>query len=287
VGLVRVRDGEIVDRSGGLVRPPEGLDQLYGFWAGERGISREMLAAAPPWEKVAAWIAEYVGSDILVAHNEAYRLGLLVRSACAAARVPCPEVGTLCTMLLSRRAFRLPSYRLPFVAAECGVSLAGRHPALVNARATAQVAVALARRHEASTLAELAESLDVRPGRVATDGYLACARVSRARSGGILVAPEVAPDADPAHAFYGRVVVFTGKLESRTRQQAWDDVARLGGIPDRSVTMKTNILVIGDLDPSRLIPGAPTSAKAARAFALHAQGQDIEVMTEEDFLEHL
>jgi DNA polymerase III subunit epsilon len=294
VGVVRVRDGEIVDRAGGLVRPPEGLDQAFGFWAADREVTREMMAAAPPWRKIAAWIAEYAGSDTLVAHNEAYRVGLLMRSACMAAQVPWPEASTLCTMLLSRRAFRLPSYRLPFVAVECGVSMSGRHPVLINARATALVAVALARRHDAGTLAELAETLQVRPGRVASNGYEPCAKMPAARSAAFresskatLVTPEVNPRADPDHPFYGRVIVFTGRLESRTRQQAWDDVAKLGGIPERSVTRSTNILVIGDLDPSRLIPGAPTSTKATRAFALHAQGQDIEVMTEEDFLEHL
>lgn len=61
----------------------------------------------------------------------------------------------------------------------------------------------------------------------------------------------------------------------------------LGAIPEKDVTKRTNVLVIGDLDPAVLIPGAITSGKAARAFALQAKGQEIEVMTEEDFLRSL
>jgi DNA polymerase-3 subunit epsilon len=83
------------------------------------------------------------------------------------------------------------------------------------------------------------------------------------------------------------VIVFTGTLRSRTRQQAWDDAARAGAIPEKGVTGRTNILVIGDLNPAVLAPGAVTTGKAAHAFSLQAKGQDIEVMTEDDFTRSL
>ena len=94
-------------------------------------------------------------------------------------------------------------------------------------------------------------------------------------------------DADPDHPFYGRVIVFTGTLMSRTRQMAWDDVVRVGGIPELGVTKRTNILVTGDINPAVLAPGTPTTGKAAKAFRLQDKGQDIEVMTEDDFLRSL
>jgi hypothetical protein len=45
-------------------------------------------------------------------------------------------------------------------------------------------------------------------------------------------------------------------------------VTRLGGIPERSVTRHTNVLVIGDINPAALAPGMATTGKAARAIAL-------------------
>jgi len=74
---------------------------------------------------------------------------------------------------------------------------------------------------------------------------------------------------------------------SRTRQMAWDDVVRVGGIPERSVTKQTNVLVIGDINPAVLAPGMVTTGKAAKVFALQDNGQDIELMTEDDFLRSL
>jgi DNA polymerase III subunit epsilon len=83
------------------------------------------------------------------------------------------------------------------------------------------------------------------------------------------------------------VIVFTGTLKTRTRQHAWNDAATAGGIPEKDVTKRTNILVIGDLNLAVFTPGATTTGKAAHAFALQANGQDIEVMTEDDFIRSL
>jgi DNA polymerase-3 subunit epsilon len=107
------------------------------------------------------------------------------------------------------------------------------------------------------------------------------------RNGRDRLVPDASPDTDPDHPLYGRVVVFTGTLKSRTRQQAWDDVSRVGGTTDKDVTGRTNILVIGDLNPAVLAAGATTTGKAARAFALQGKGQDIEVMTEDDLIRTL
>lgn len=287
VGLVRVRDGQVVHKSGGLIRPPEGLDQFADYKTSVHGITAEMTASAPTWRKVAAWIAQYAGPDTLVCHNAGYNIGVL-RHACTADDIPWPQADFLCTMILARWAFRLPSYRLAFVAAECGVDLSGRHPVLINARGAALVTVALARQHQAATPEELAHALGVRMGHLGPGRYVPTVRHVPRRSGqDRLAAPDLSPDADPDHPFYGRVVVFTGALKSRTRQEAWNDVARTGGTPEKDVTGRTNILVIGDLNPAVLAPGATTTGKAARAFALQSNGQDIEVMTEDDFTRSL
>jgi DNA polymerase III subunit epsilon len=286
VGLVRIRDGQVAGKSGGLVRPPDGLGEFTDFQTSLHGITAGMVATAPPWRKVAAWIGHYAGSDVLVCHNATFTIGVL-RNACAADSVPLPTADFLCTMLLARQVFRLPSYRLPFVADKCGIELAGRNQVLINARGAALVAVALARQHGAGTPGELAEALGIRMGRLEPGRYIPAIRGAPRISQDCPPALDRSPDQQPDHPLYGRVIVFTGALRTRTRQQAWSDVATVGAIPEKGVTRRTNILVIGDLDPAVLTPGATTSGKAAHAFALQAKGQDIEVMTEEDFLRSL
>jgi DNA polymerase III epsilon subunit-like protein len=265
VGLVRVRDGQVVHKSGGLVHPPQGLGEFADFKTSVHGITAEMVASAPAWPKVAAWIVQYAGTDILICHNAGFTIGVL-RHACTADEIPWPQADFLCTMVLARRAFRLPSYRLPFVAAECGVELSGRHQVLINARGAA---------------------LGIRTGHLEPGRYVPTVRRDPKGGQQRLATPDASPDADSEHPLYGRVIVFTGALKTRTRQQAWDEVARAGAIPEKDVTGRTNIVVIGDLNPAVLTPGAATSGKAARAFALQGKGQDIEVMTEDDFIRSL
>jgi DNA polymerase III subunit epsilon len=290
VGLVRIRDGQVAGKSGGLVRPPAGLGEFTDYQTSLHGITAELAATAPPWRKVAAWITQYAGSDVFICHNATFAIGVL-RNACAADDIPLPTADFLCTALMARQAFRLPSYRLPFVADACGVELTGCHQVLISARGAALVAVAMARRHGATTPGELAEALGIGMGRLESGRYVPATRHGPADSPRRPPAPdpspEPEPEPEPGHPLHGRVIVFTGALKSKTRQQAWNDSAAVGAIPEKDVTRRTNILVIGDLNPVVLTPGAITSGKAAHAFALQAKGQDIEVMTEEDFLRSL
>jgi DNA polymerase III epsilon subunit-like protein len=129
------------------------------------------------------WIAVYAGTDTLICHNANFNIGVLWH-ACTADDIPWPQVDFLCTMILARRALRLPSYRLPFVAAECGVELSGRHQVLINARGAALVTVALARQHEAATPADLADALAIRTGHVEPGRYRPTVRRPQAATAG-------------------------------------------------------------------------------------------------------
>jgi DNA polymerase III epsilon subunit-like protein len=286
VGLVKVRDGQIVDESYTLIHPPARFDHFDGFNTWLHGINAETVAGAPRWQRVADWIVRYTDSDTLVCHNAGFDIGV-IRYACIADEIPWPSVDFLCTLVLARRAYRLPSYRLPFVAAQCDVDVHQHHQASDDARCAALIAVAMARKQGTHTVAELAESFEVSIGHMEAGYYVPSVWRSPGGHGRKLIRADVNANADPDHPFYGKVIVFTGALMSRPRQMAWDDVSRVGGIPELSVTQRTNILVIGDINPAVLAPGMATTGKAAKAFALQDKGQDIEVMAEDDYLRSL
>jgi DNA polymerase-3 subunit epsilon len=68
------------------------------------------------------------------------------------------------------------------------------------------------------------------------------------------LAPDTNNEADPDGDIYGRVVVLTGTLLTMTRQMAWERIAALGGVPEYSVTKRTNVLVVGGIIPAVLAP---------------------------------
>jgi len=204
----------------------------------------------------------------------------VIRHACSASSIETPELTYTCSVVLARTMLDLPSYSLPYCANEIGFPLGDHHNPSVDAEAAAQLVIELARRADAKTLDELLTSQRVRWGTLGPDGW-----TGSTKRESVKVLPEVNPDADSKHFLYGQRVVLTGALPSgMVRSQAWDAVAALGGIPQKGVTSTTTLLVLAELDPTRLKPGSDTSTKHREALALRQAGHQIEIMAGQDFL---
>jgi DNA polymerase-3 subunit epsilon len=290
LGMVRVRNGEIVDEVRTLMRPPKRHSHFDGRNIGVHGITPSMVMEAPAWSELLPLLVEYVGDDVVVTHNADFDIGV-IRAACVADGLEWPELTFLCSLVLARSALRLPSYRLPFVVEALGQSMGNHHDPLDDARGVAAVVRALAEREAVASLEALAETLGVPLGRMNAGSYTSTTADSRdwvsnspSSVGGRLEMPETNVDADPGGYLYGRTVVFTGALVSMGSQQAWEECARMGAFPEPNTTKRTNVLVLGDVNPASLRPGADLTEKAKKAFDLQLKGQCIEVMTEDDFL---
>ena len=283
MGLVKVRGGVVVDQRHWLIRPPAQVDRFDPFNIRVHGITPEMVVDAPRWNVVLPQIVDYIGNDVVVAHNAGFDTGV-IRFACAADGIEWPSLTFLCTLVIARRAFALPSYRLPFVTEACGVVLQGHHDALADARAVVDIVRGMASLGGVADVHGLAALHGVRVGTMSSGIYAGSISASPDGSSNALTAADANSDADVDSYRYGRVVVFTGALMSMTRQVAWDEVVRSGGQPEENTTKRTNVLVLGSFNPGNLRPGADYSGKVRKAFDLQGKGQDIELMTEADFL---
>ena len=281
VGLIRYRNGQPVDERRWLIRPPEQVDYFDQFNSALHGVDAETVRDAPRWNLVLPAVVDYIGEDVVVAHNAAFDIGV-IRYACAVDNIEWPAMQFLCTLNLARRVKRLPSYRLPFVTHACGFEMADHHDPLADARAVGGIVVALAHEAGVGDLRALAAAHHIGIGHMSSGIYKGSVSTLSGAAG--LVRPDLNPDADPDGYLYGRVVVFTGGLMSMTRQIAWEECARVGAVPDKTPTKRTNVLVVGDINPAVLRPGSNVTGKARRAFELQDKGQDVEVMTEDDFL---
>lgn len=281
VGLIRYRNGEPVDERRWLMRPPAQVDYFAPFNVALHGIDADMVRDASRWDVVLPAIVDYIGDDIVVAHNAGFDIGV-IRYACAVDNIAWPEMRFLCTLVMARRALRLPSYRLPFVTAACGFEMEDHHDPLSDARAVGRIIVALAARDGITNVADLAAAHRMSIGQMSSGIY--AGSVCTATGNGGLAFPGVNADADPEGYLFGRVVVFTGALMSMTRQIAWEECARVGALAEKTPTKRTNVLVVGDINPAMLRPSSNITGKARKAFELQDKGQDIEVMTEDDFV---
>nr|WP_206705724.1 3'-5' exonuclease [Microbacterium ginsengiterrae] len=161
VGLVRVRDGEVVATAGWLIRPPVGHDEFQEWNVRIHGIRPQDVLTAATWIEQFDRLCDFAGADVLVAHNAGFDLKVL-RTAAAVTELVCPPYRSLCSLQVARKVYDLESYRLPLAAAAAGFAEFSHHDALADARACAQIVIDAARRTEAGDVHELAAGLSLR-----------------------------------------------------------------------------------------------------------------------------
>ncbi|WP_323958732.1 exonuclease [Arthrobacter sp. JZ12] len=296
VGLTKVRDGRIVDEAQWLMRPPEGHDHFDSRNVAIHGITAEMVEGRPRFGELFPEIGAFIGNDILVAHNAAFDMGV-IRSALEVSDQAGPAYDYACTVLLSRRSYFLVSYSLPYVAEAAGVALRNHHDAVEDARACAGIMVDIARRAEAASVEELVSGHRLRlsrldayepgvseiskPTRTALERGTSSAWTGWPDEG---LNPDANRAADPAHPLYGQTVVFTGDL-GISRPQAKQRAAVMGAQPASTVTRKTTVLVVGSGFVASDLRSGRVTGKARKVMELHSLGQNIEVLSEAEFLQ--
>jgi DNA polymerase-3 subunit epsilon len=155
VGLVKVRDGVVVDKVGWLIQPPAGHDEFSEWNTRIHGIVASDVVGAFGWAEQFDLIADFAGDDVFVAHNAGFDMGV-IKSACAATGLTPPPWSYLCSLQVARKTYALDSYRLPLAAEAAGFTGFSHHDALADAEACAAIVSHAALFHGADDLAELA-----------------------------------------------------------------------------------------------------------------------------------
>ena len=165
VGLVKVRDGVVVDETGWLIRPPAGYDSFNEWNTRIHGIMAPDVAGALLWSEQLADLVAFADGDALVAHNAGFDMGV-IKAACAASYLDCPDFSYMCSLRVARKTYNLDSYRLPVAAMAAGFESFHHHDALDDSRACAAIMVHAAGRAGATSLDELGAILGIRLGAI-------------------------------------------------------------------------------------------------------------------------
>ena len=135
IGAVKIRDFEIVDRFSEIVNPEKDISYRVQELT---GITNEMVKDKPTIEEILPKFMEFVGDDVLVAHNADFDTGFIMQK--------CKEQGLeyknkkVDTLMLARIMLpNLKRYKLDKVAKEVGVQLLNHHRAVDDAEATANI----------------------------------------------------------------------------------------------------------------------------------------------------
>jgi len=142
VGIVIVRDGEIVDSFYHLIQP----EPNYYKWFCQQvhGLGHKDTDDAPVFPYVWEKIADKLEGLPLVAHNSRFDEGCL-KAVFKVYQMDYPDYEFHDTLAASRKHFgkTLPNHQLHTVSAACGYILENHHHALADAEACAQIAMKL------------------------------------------------------------------------------------------------------------------------------------------------
>lgn len=293
IGLVKFRNGVEVERIAEIFKPPAEFNYFDPWNVMIHGISSKDVKNKKSFGDLWPEFNDFINEDLVVAHNASFDFSVL-RHSLSESGLAWPKYKYLCSMILSKPVYPLTSYSLPIVAKASGINFSAEkhHDASYDAWVSAQIILKIAQLKNSPNIYELCEKLSVNIGTLDSEGWNAC-RIQKSGSKkrsdisyDRLKASEIEINlnADPDHPLFDKFVAFTGTLSSLKRIEAWQIIANLGGIPEENVTKSTNILVVGEQDPTKFRLGDTTSSKYQKAEKLRLKGQEIEVIFERDFL---
>ena len=140
VGIVIVRNGEIVDKFYSLIKPEP---EYYTYWCSRvHGLSAADTQDAPVFPEVWKQIEPKIAGLPLVAHNKAFDESCL-KAVFRVYQMTYPSYPFFCTCVASRRVWPQGQHTLDVIAARCGYDLTRHHHALADAEACAAIAIKL------------------------------------------------------------------------------------------------------------------------------------------------
>jgi DNA polymerase III subunit epsilon len=254
IGFVVVSDGEIIQRESYLVKPPgneysarnsciHGLDAIK---------TKDSLEFPAVWDQ----IKELFTSKLLVAHNASFDLSIL-KSTLAFYSLEVPDIQCECT-------YQMSGLNLANLCDALEIELEHHHNALADAIACAHAYLKMKKGIDPDhKLIKPISSPDFFAGHEHLSGNILKKDLS---------------SADPKHPFYNKKIVFTGVLDSISREEAARAVKAHGADIDSGITRKTNYVIAGN-------GAGPSKLKKIEQF--NSEGARIQIIGEEEFLEIL
>ena len=262
IGIATFEGGALVSEWYSLVNPNDYFDPIN---VAIHGISESDVYGALTFAEAAGEIDRFLGGQVVVTHTHFDRVAM--HQTATRWSVDAPICKWLDSARVARRTWAecaRSGYGLSNVCKMIGYTFE-HHNALEDAKAAGHVMLAAM---QASGLdLEAIQERVVRP--IDLSSSVGAAPIKR--------------DGNPDGPMAGEVIVFTGSL-AIPRREAADIAASIGCSVAASVTKKTTMLVVGDMDVSRL-SGHDKSSKHRKAEELLSAGHLLRIVRETDFRE--
>jgi len=293
VALIYFKNDEIIDEKSWLVKPPCEYNYFNQLNIQIHNIKPEDVKNAPEFNELWSEIKPLIEGKMIVAHNAPFDVSVL-RSLIDYYNLDFGNFNFICTCNVARKTWdNQINYTLKNIANQLGY-IFKHHDAHDDARVCGKILLDAMKIHKCTTVNELAERIDMQIGYVSKNNYQTCSICNGYQGLGgknnQVRISELKPSDDSNFnensLFYDKHVCITGALVSMTRTVALQKIVDIGGIADDSVNKNTSYLIMGLQDYSLFVDGKESS-KTKKAKELILKGQDLQIISEDDFLKML
>lgn len=290
VGLISVKDNEIVNSYYSLIKPPN--NEFDDSTIEIHGITPKDVENAPTFVEVWNDIKDYFEDNVLLAHNASFDMNVL-KHCLDTYNLTAPNFTYICTIPLSTRACRGEhvAKNLEDRCKHFNIELSNHHNALSDAEAIAKLMLTCIKKKNRKSFKTYCNTFPSLPIRKFHDlkvqKEFRTSKKKNSRFNHIKVS-EIVPTCNNINQNYftNKNIVFTGELDSMDKKYAMQEVVNLGATIKSGMSKKVNILIVGKQDKS-LVGSEGISSKEKKARELINNGIDIEILFEEDFLKYL
>lgn len=278
IELLGVRDGKLIEIKEFLINP-----KTDNFEWVKSGVTHEELKQHPPleeqWDDIMTVVKRY---DYVVTISDGYDDDVIARM------LPHINLREPFSYFQAKSLLRvtnpMPCYNFAHLCEVFGFDEVSSFEVDAYLTTWAHLLINVCNDIQSDSLSDYLSSSRMVPGSFSPDGFCRCYLKSKRKVKAKIKMPDNLPDSyDETHPVFDKFVVFTGTLHHIVRQDAADKVWFAGGYVQDNLTKKTNILVVGEQNPSVVGPDG-LSSKQKKAIEYQKLGQEIEYMNEEDFL---
>jgi len=252
IGLVKVKDGSIVDKFYSLIKPPDNSYSKVNILV--HGITSDRTENAPNFDEIWPNIKEFIGDNFLVAHNLSFDSSILSKTS-EFYDIQIPNYRGICTYKIFGTSLT------EICQAFCIERL--YHNALIDAEVCALVFL----NHLNGIKPDFSKVIVSKKTNLFDFS-------GHERIHGDCLKPDF-DNGDAGCPFYKKKVVITGVFSKISRQEIAELLKEKGADIDRGVTAKTNYLISGT---------DPGPSKIRKFETLKMEGSDIHLVSEDDFL---
>ncbi|WBL42408.1 exonuclease domain-containing protein [Algoriphagus halophytocola] len=283
IGLTFIEDWKIKETKSWLIKPESNYYDSYNIRI--HGITPDDTKDKPEFGDLWSEIRPYVENKFLIAHNAGFDFSVL-RKSLELYDLDFPELSYSCSYIFSKKVWPgLPGYGLRDLCTFNQIQFS-HHRAGDDSLAAAKLSLKAFAEIGLESLEQFTDKLQVNIGRLFPGGYkpsetkrVYYPKETKQYTGD----PE---KHNPDSIFYGRNVLFTGKMDSMTRDEANQAIADIGGTPMKGFNNSIEFLVVGQQD-YRVVGDDGMSSKQEKTIKLIEKGKSIEIMSEDDFLRNL